>query len=374
MKKRAYVETILLGFILGIGLLIFVSSSADDIVWHNKLSNLNKIAHSTSHTLAQVFDKDIYDTDGLYDAKVSAKDTAEIKANSILSSTKLGADLIDNNYISYGWCFKDPDGGDNYNLDDGSICDLTTSCESNADCKGEVVVVIENYVHNNFWYRFLGQKSFTFKHIEAKRQLHHPYEVNDFFPLVVNGCGEDYNITEPAVDHEHILRPYDEYLDTDLVGIYGVYDPSGGDSSFAHLKTVMDSVLSGDINEFDINDSVLKVATSNIGPAINSFDNNVKMIGGQVFGIGDFTGANMSIIVADCGSTADNIIMKKVISVHVSDIYCNKTVASDDSLLLDDTILSDVGWIDLKNACNSTSYFKIKFQVKEDLGDTPAVP
>jgi len=123
--KKAFIDTIALGFLLIGSVIVFIATTADDMVVKDKFGKLNKMAHSTVRGLAKHY---MYHNDMV---------EAESVVSTILNETTLGAELITNNNINYIWRDSDDDGLPN-----------------------TVTVEIINYQEKTFWYKFLDKTSF----------------------------------------------------------------------------------------------------------------------------------------------------------------------------------------------------------------------
>ncbi|MEA3553640.1 MAG: hypothetical protein U9R39_04440, partial [Campylobacterota bacterium] len=144
-------------------IVVFLSTTSDDIVWKNKYFNLKKITDSTALALSKSYNINQYE--------LNPVTIAEDVANNILDNSNLGSDASD--YMTYSWCFKGDVG-----------CTVSTDCSTNPECGGIVSAIITNYQHDNFWYKFLGKDQFVFEEIKSTAQiLSTPLdEVDDFLP------------------------------------------------------------------------------------------------------------------------------------------------------------------------------------------------
>ena len=345
MKKKAYINIILIGAMLIVSVVVFVSTTADDVVWKNKYFNLKKITDSTALSLAKAYN--------LHQKELDPIDIAEGIADNILDNSNLGSDA--SNYMTYTWCFKD------------NNCTVSDKCLLDDKCGGIVTATITNYQHDNFWYKFLGKDQFIFEHIESRVQiLGGPVtEASDFLPIAVNGCTQDFPVGE---DFSYILKAYDLYEDYDNVGFFGLYEPSGGQSSFAHLKNMLSNILNDEDSNYNIDTDIVSVVTVES----DAISNDVKQLSSEsVFDIADFDGKSMTIAVLDCNSTAANPIVKELLPVYVSDVSCALSGESDDMLNdLTGSVITDITWASTIPACNNTKFFKLDFTVESITNDT----
>ncbi len=346
MKKKAFINVFMVGMVLVTSVIVFVSTTSDDIVWKNKYFNLKKITDSTALALAKTYNLNQKELDPIA--------IAEGIANNILNNSNLGMDA--SNYITYNWCFKDDD-----------TCTVSEKCMLDDACGGVVAATITNYQHDNFWYKFLGKDQFIFEHIESQVQLlSGPVtEASDFLPIAVNGCTRDFPVGE---DFSYILKAYDLYEDYDNVGFFGLYEPSGGQSSFAHLKNMLSNILNDEDSNYNIDTDIVSVVTVES----DAIANDVKQLSSEsVFDVSDFDGKAMTIAVLDCNSTAANPIVKELLPVYVSDVSCALSGESDDMLYdLTGSVLTDITWASTIPACNNTKFFKLDFTVESVTNDT----
>ncbi|MEA3553639.1 MAG: hypothetical protein U9R39_04435 [Campylobacterota bacterium] len=332
MKKKAFINIILLGFILISSVVVFVSTTADDITWKNKYFNLKKITDNSVLALAKH-----------YNEHNSVQDAQDI-ANGILSNSKLGRDALD--YITYTWDFDS---------------------EPNS-----VKATITNYKHKSFWYKFLGKDEFIFKSVESQAQMiDSPLEqVGNFVPLAVNGCENEYNDGD---EFDFLLKAYDLYQDDDYVGFFGLYDPSGGQSSFAHLKNLVDDVIKDKTSDFDVTKDVVSI----VSVLSEDINNDVKQIS-QSFGIDGFEKKDMTIVVLDCESTADEPVVQKLLPITMNSVACAQCCKDpfmgfcmpsiictfvDKLNDLTGDVFSDMIWASDSNTCNKNELFTINFEV-----------
>ena len=332
MKKRAFINIILLGFLLISSVVVFVSTTADDVVWKNKYFNLKKITDNSVLALAKH-----------YNENKSVQDAEDI-ANGILSNSKLGRDALE--YINYTWDFDS---------------------EPNT-----VTATLTNYKHASFWYKFLGKQEFIFKTVESQAQMIETSltQVDNFVPLAVNGCEEEF---KDGDEFDFLLKAYDLYTGDDYVGFFGLYDPNGGQSSFAHLKNLVDDVMKDKISDFDVKEDIISIVTV-LSPEIS---NDVKQIS-QSFDIDGFEKKDMTIVVLDCDSTADEPVVQKLLPITMNMVACAQcckdpfmgfcmpsivcTVMDKLNDLTGD-VFSDMIWASDSNTCNKNELFSINFEV-----------
>ena len=287
MKKRAFINIILLGFLLISSVVVFVSTTADDVVWKNKYFNLKKITDNSVLALAKH-----------YNVNKSVQDAEDI-ANGILSNSKLGRDALE--YITYTWDFDS---------------------EPN-----NVKATISNYKHKSFWYKFLGKDEFIFKSVESKvNMVNEPLTQSDnFLPIAVNGCTQEFNSGDPF---SFILKAHDVYSADDNIGWFALSLPSGGQSSFAHFKNVINHMMvPGNTNAFRVGeDQKFYMGEDNEEVTVatvesSSIENDVQQVASS-FDVKKYEPNEFTIAVLDCGSTADEPILQKLIKIDLNELAC----------------------------------------------------
>lgn len=317
--KKAVIDQLLLGAFLFIAIIVFVATAIDEQQARKKFYDLKFITDNALIAAGTYYIKEEEDTTN-----------AEFTSDAILDQTTLGVEVKP--LLSYTW-------------------NLVSNPKT-------LTVNIPTYQHDNFWYRFLELNFFTLN-ASSDGILDNGY-VNNFVPIVVNGCSQDFKVGD---DFDYLLKSYDLYDENDNVGFFGAYDPSGGQSSFAHLKNLVKDVMDGDPSEFDLDEN-LNVAT------VNSSDiaNDVKQIA-QAFGIASFSGTPMSIVEAQCGSTSSNLIVERVFEITMDGVYCgdgciNPSATNGCSLVdLSGDVFNDIAWDTAVNSCNSETFFKINFTI-----------
>ncbi len=337
MKKKAYVDIILIGFILLSSVLILVGTNADNITWKNKYFNLKKVTDSTALALAKHYNEN------------QSEDEAEEIADGILDATELGVEI--KSYMSYTWDFDS---------------------EPNS-----VVATITNYRHENFWYKFLGKNEFIIENVESKANIIDPVTANDFLPIAVNGCNQNFT---PGDEFDFLLKAFDTYVTNDNAGFYALSLPGGGQSSFAHFKNVINHIIVpgnnnafriGDDQNFYIDGDEVSVATVDS----SSIENDVKQVS-QAFDMTKFTPINVSIAVLDCDSTAANPTLREVLQVRLNSVGCASCctplifgmcfipcIFADMLNLVTNSELDSFTWENGNKSCNSNALFGINLEV-----------
>lgn len=322
--KKAVIDQLLLGAILFSIFVLFVATVNDVTAARNKVYDLKNLA-DTGVNAAGTYYLDIEEN----------KANAEAVAYSIFDQTKLGTETKP--LANFIW--------------------------DEASSPKRLTLNINNYIQENFWYRFFNLNLFN---LDAQSVgILDNGEVTNFVPIVVNGCSKTF---QEGDTFEYLLKAYNLYDQNDNVGFYGAYVPGGGQSSFSHLKNLVDNVMKDTLtveNEFDLDDS-LNVATVDS----SVIDNDVKQIA-QSFAISSFSDTPMSIAEAQCGSAADNLVIKRVFEITMNGVYCGdgclNPAATNNCSLEDLTggVFDDMAWDTAVSSCNSESFFKIEFTINK---------
>ena len=317
--KKAFMSAMLLGFVLIFGIIVFVATTADDLVVQNKIIELKEITDNAAITMSKHY---------LIAGNTAA---AEAISDGLLSETKLGNEVIGD--IIYTWDFvSDPN---------------------------NVKATIPLYNQKTFWYKFLDKESFAIENIESKANIVLESPLQDagpLSPLAMNNCQEDddgnliprdddfFNPVYPIITLT-FNTPY-SYDVGDDTGLYAL-DPyctyPSGDSQFAHFKGLfgqgeVEAVdfdlesLEGDPDPDDpsTNDPCL-VQTSNMNPLTvdpMQLYNQLK-----AFDIG----YSMGILMLSCDTTGPGGVYEPdtalafdgVLSVELVDVILNKNVEVD---------------------------------------------
>jgi len=316
--KKALIDQILLGGMLLVIVIVFAATVSDEKAAREKVYQLKNITDTSALAAGKYF-MDVNES----------QEEAEGISDGILDRTTLGREVKP--LHTYTWD------------DISSPRRLTTS--------------ITGYQQSNFWYRLLDLDNFTLE--ASSTAILDNGETTSFVPIIVNGCTKTFNEGD---EFDYLLRSYNMYDDEDNVGFYGVYESSGGQSSFAHLKNVITSFMNGNdsLYDFDENLSVSSVDSGGIA-------NDVKQIS-QAFAISSFTETKMTIVEAKCGSTADNLTVERVFEVSMQGVYCGDGCDNpgiNNCLLTDPDgdIFTDMDWDTSVSSCNNEDFFRINFRI-----------
>ncbi len=279
--KRGFVDTILLGFVLLASVIALIGTLSDEIIVHNKMNDIKNLTTNTALAAAKHY--------------IINEDTteAETVANNILSQSKVGTEIVGS--IVYNW-------------------QLVTQ-------PYHVDVSLNNYTQDTFWYRFLQKDSFTIPEIESRAEISVPDPIKDtsdiLAPLAINQCNRNDLVSENTIDFTFTVS--DDYTDTAMNEFYAV-DPEctfpAGNSNFAHFKNLFNQ-SQVDYVSFDMEN------TSGSCLVQTSFQNPRSVDPMQLYNnLRTFDlPYEMDILMFDCGTTADTLIVSGILNIKMSNVY-----------------------------------------------------
>lgn len=307
MKKKGFVQIILLGFVVLSSIILFVGSVGDEVAMKNSYFNLKKITDSTAIALAKHYS--IHEN----------QNSAEEVANDILNQTKVGQEAIP--FISYTWDFvSEPK---------------------------NVKVSINNFVFTTFWYKFFGKESFVFDKIESKANIivtkTFPIttQVDDFIPLAINGCSQTI---EPDVELDVYYGAYDVFNVNDNEALYALGEEGGGQSSFAQFKNTFHQ-------GYDIETNPMQVVSTYEEDADNDAKQLADAIRQNINDMDSLVGTDINIALLGCGSTAAHIITENIILVNVMTANCGKYVGGT------------LTWTNQNSDCSKTGLYRLQLRI-----------
>lgn len=279
--KKAFIDQILLGFVLFSGIFILIATVNDDTTTRNKYYNLKKITDNAALFAAKHYDINQVEQD------------AQDEALDSISQTKLGLEVV--NSIQFVW-----------NLENKPY---------------SVIARIPSYDENLFWYRLLSLNSFNLGAIESKANISKKIITNtaNFAPLAINQCDRDDLVDEAELTFEY--HSYSEFLNNDLKGFYGVTseceNPSGN-AFFAHYKNIFNNPSFDEENNF-FSDYSLDVEESALCLPETDFENPNTVDPKQLYDklIRFPVGSRLEIALLDCGSQASNVNVNELITVEL---------------------------------------------------------
>ncbi len=322
--KKAMIDQVLLGGFLFIVIIVFAATVSDEKAGREKAHDLKKVTNTAALAVGNYY---------MFQTKFNDKETSEDISDSILDETKLGTEVKPN--INYTW-------------DDLAIPRTVTAS-------------ISNYNQKNFWYTLLGLNSFTLQ--ASSTAILDNGETNTFVPIAVNGCNNSFS---EGSTFDYILKAADLYNPSDNVGFFGLRLPGnagGGQSTYSHLKNIIDDVMKGKDSYYDFEQepqSMPNVLSADI-------DNDVKQISSS-FKISSFTPTPMSIVEVGCGSSSRNMVIERVFEITMNAVYCgngcNNPLSGNCSLNnLNGGIFTDMNWSTAGNTCNNNQFFRINFTI-----------
>lgn len=287
--KKALIDQMMLIIFLFATLIILGATVADNAQARNTYYKLKSLTDNAVLTMAKY-----------YTNIEQNQSEAEDIADEILSKTKLGESIKDS--ISYTW-----------NLSENPAT---------------VTATIEDYVHENFWYKFLDLKSFTLK-ATSTAEIQEEQEITsttDLLPFGINGCDDSHLIKGASLSFD--LRGYSAYAEDDYTTFYGIdlgnACSASGNSNWAHFKN--------EIKNFYVDEDTLKtneellevdVNTDLCIPTVSKLsmeqDNDPKQISQSFKNLENFydlVGVQADIALFECNSTADDLKIEKFIKVE----------------------------------------------------------
>jgi hypothetical protein len=307
VKKKAFIQVILLGFLIMASIIVFVGTTADDTAIKNSYFNLKKVTDSLAITLAKHYSENENQND------------AEVIADGILDATGVGQSVSP--YISYTW-------------------DLVSNPKN-------VKVTITNFPYIPFWYKFLGKENFIFQNIESKANIivieDFPItsEVDDFIPLAINGCSQTI---EPPLELSVFYRAYDVFNVNDNDALYALGQEGGGQSSFAQFKNTFHQ-------GYDKENDPMQVVSTYEADADNDTKQLADAIRQNINDMDSLVGKNINIALLECASTAAHIVTQNIIPVNVVSSNCGKYVGGN------------LTWTDKNSDCSQTGLYRMQIRI-----------
>ncbi len=336
--RKAFVDQILLWFIIAVLVFGFVATVSDDNNARVKYQNLKRITDHAALAAAYYYSENF---STVIDDETGKTESAQKATYIVKNDTSKLANEVP---IIYTWDFS--------------------------STPYRVTATITTHTHENFWWKLFNWKEYVFTNVNSTAIIAAKLTGDNFVPIAVNDCTQTF---PEGSTFEYILKANDIYSDTDNVGFFALELPGGGQSSFSHFKNLLDLVIDDKDSDFDVTDSDLVISPVN---AID-INNDVKQVS-QSFDIADFTGKEMSIALLECGSTAANPIISKLLRVDMQNVRCavcyedplnpGNCLSPDGDHFLqlsntDGSVFDDIIWSNTVNSCNNEELFKIEFQV-----------
>ena len=307
MKKKGFVEIILLGFLAFVSVVIFMGTTADEAVMFDTYNKLKKTTDSLAIALANHYV--IHEN----------QQSAETIAQGILLATPHGESIEP--HIEYEWDFvSDPN---------------------------NVTVRITNFSFIPFWYKFLGKENFLFEKIESKANIvlspssSITSKVDDFIPLAINGCAQN---VVPGLELDVYYRAYDVFNVNDNEALYALGEQGGGQSSFAHFKNTFHLPYDKDYNPMQVVSTYEEDADNDAKQLADAIRQNINDMDSLV-------GTDINIALLACESTAAAIVTSNIIPVHVVSSNCGKYVGGT------------LTWTNQNSDCSKTGLYRMQIEV-----------
>ena len=350
-KKRAFIDKILLGFLLITMSMIFVGTVADKLKVRNKYTSLKTILQTAVLSSAKYYTYENNNTS-----------ESESVALAIIAQVPLGNEIKNN--IIFTWDF--------YNTPNNVIATLPT------------------YKEDLFWFRLLNLNSLNLDNIEAKAnfvptpldELPIVDEVSDFMPFAVNSCGRDASVFLPGNSLSFLYKAYSQYSATEAVGFYGLDSVAltgTKQSDFSHFKNTIDKLYSGGSSNFNRLDTQEYLVNSvyDENATVNPINNNASALSSSLDVKGFTDPFPMSIALLDCNSTKDNIVVSNLVKASMTNVYCGNKATSDSNIekaFTDQSIDfgTNVSWLEWNesNDCSNSGLFKIDIEISIPNVDT----
>ncbi|MGM0518388.1 MAG: hypothetical protein ACQERD_01950 [Campylobacterota bacterium] len=288
--KKAFIDQILLGFLIFSILIITATTLLDDEEARNKYYKLKNLTNNAALSAAK------------YYAKVSQNTTeAQQIASDILSKTKLGNEIKDN--LTYNWDF---------------ISEPNT-----------LTVNLPSYNHETFWYRFLNITNFGLD-TQSKVKIAEGDEItqtSNLTPFGINGCDSSHLVKDNIISFN--IKGHSTYDYEDYSNFYGVDTNDAcvdsGNSKWAHFKNtikdfyVEDNFLKNDENSLDVSVNDDNFCVPKVKKLSMEQNNDPKQISQSFKNLEkdyDLRGVKMHIALFDCNSQATDLIVNKFIEVE----------------------------------------------------------
>lgn len=325
--KKALIDQILLGFLLFAMLIMFVATVTDEYKARLKYIDLKNITQVAALSAAKY-----------YATIEQEQNISQSVALGIVREKPFGNEVKD--LISFEW-----------NL---------------LDTPSYVIAKIENYQQQMFWYKLLGYNAATFEIIESKAKfvVGDDSDVDDYMPFAINECGmQDMSVGNNI---SFLYKSYEMYEGNESYGFYGLSennpDPrTGAQSDFAQFKnellafnlaTAPQQYLVDSAQEYIENDAQQLASAL----AVHTFDEPI----------------NLHVALLDCNSTRDNMIIKGLMPVSMTNIYCGDKTTSEENINnafwnQDANVFTNTNWVEWVESkdCSQSGLFRIDFTIRD---------
>lgn len=275
--KKAYIGTILLGFMLIAVTIVLIATINDEIVVQNKISNIRTITDNAALAAGKSY--------------MITKDEAQSEtiALNIIEGSKLANEIKDSIYFTWQL------------INEPYFVNAT----------------LDSYSQETFWYRFLDKEYFSLSKIysQAKFDLGDPFPPNtlDLAPLAINNCNRTDLVAGEIMTFDFVISPY--YAPGDNDTFYAVDKDCTfptGNSNFAYFKNLFNN------NEIDFTDYDMENIEE--GCLVDtSFQNPLSVDPMQLYNsLKHFDYPyDMDMLTFDCGTDKDNLEIASILSVTI---------------------------------------------------------
>ena len=359
--RKAFVDQILLWFVIAVLVFGFVATVSDDNNARVKYQNLKRITDHAAFAAAKYYANNF---NNVADDETGKTESAQKATYIVKNDTSKLANEVP---IVYTWDFS--------------------------STPYRVTATITTHTHENFWWKLFNWKEYVFTNVSSTARFD-VGEADNFVPLAINTCGKDDDYFAPGQTFEYLLKAHDVYADDDYIGFFGLYYYlEAGQSPFTHVKNIVTSVMAGNDNDFSVDDDMTDSDGNNLSVAnvdVTQIENDVSQMisafdaagGGNTL---SFPATDLSLALLDCGSTSTDLNLEKLISITAMSIECgvgyvSGSLAEADAAPLDfddgtnyhigeyelgnkeyREYFDQIEWSNLVNKCTSTELLKLTF-------------
>jgi hypothetical protein len=329
-QRKAFIDQIMLGFFLIAFTTIFIGTVSDEIQMRSKYTNLKKVLQTAVLSSAKY-----------YSNEQPIPQQAEEIALNIIAQTALGAEVKDD--IDFEW-------------------DLDSETKS-------VIATLPQYREDLFWFRLLHFDTIDFTNISAKANIiDKPLEnVDNFLPIAVNGCTQEF---QKDTTYDFVLNTAEQYDVNNNFSFFSLFTPPNIGTDFSQLTTSLANMTQEKTSSFNLENGELQLATM----LSTNLSANIAPLA-QAFNISNFSQKDVSIVVLGCDSSSDNLVIKKLLPVHLEAVHCGKGCSSDFFPIammcklmemfqnMTEDIFKKIEWSTDSSKC-SNEFFKLRFKVR----------
>lgn len=314
--KKAFIDQILLAFLLFSGVFILIATISDDTKVRNKYYNLKELTDNAVLSAAKHY--------------IENEDTqsAETIALNIVSQTNLGLEVI--NDITFTW-------------------DLVSTPKN-------VIAAISDYDEPTFWYRLLNLDILNLGKIESKANIIEDIKerTSNFAPIAINECERNDLFDGNQLTFE--FHSYTEFNNFDTKAFYGVTEKCSephGNSFFADYKNIYNNPSFDEYDNTFLTDVEIDVHNDVLCLPQTDFENPDTVDSKQFYDkLKRFpVGSRLEIALLDCDSEAANINVNNLVIIELQ----NEATCTQGHFENSENWLNRV-WIEERNNCNGGNY------------------